>query len=176
MNCEINKNRNGIWSIIAVVSIFVLTIFDQFTKYLAIEHLKNKNPFVLISDVLELHYLENNGMAFGLFSGKIPFFVITCLLFLIFAVFFFWKIPKTRFYAPVISIEFVLIAGAIGNFIDRVWRGYVVDFIYVKLIDFPIFNVADIYVVMSCILLVILILFKYEDSDFKFLSLKNKEN
>ena len=74
-----------------------------------------------------------------------------------------------------IGIELVLSAGAIGNFIDRLWRGYVVDFIYVRCIDFPIFNVADIYVVTSCFLMIILIIFKYEDDDFKFLKLKHKE-
>ena len=59
--------------------------------------------------------------------------------------------------------------------IDRIWHGYVIDFFYFSLIDFPIFNVADIYVVVSMIALVLLIIFGYKDEDFSFLSLKKKK-
>ena len=65
-------------------------------------------------------------------------------------------------------------AGAIGNMIDRAVRGYVVDFFYFRLIDFPIFNVADIYVTVTMILLLILILFYYKEEDLEFLSRKGK--
>ena len=68
----------------------------------------------------------------------------------------------------------MLFAGGIGNFIDRVRFNYVVDFFYFKLIDFPIFNVADIYVSVSCVFLAILIIFFYKDKDFDFLG-KKKE-
>ena len=60
----------------------------------------------------------------------------------------------------------MLVSGAIGNFIDRVRFGYVRDFIYFKLINFPVFNVADCYVVIGCILFGILILFYYKDQEF----------
>ena len=56
-------------------------------------------------------------------------------------------------------------AGAVGNFIDRMSNGYVVDFFYFKLINFPVFNVADIYVTLSAVFLVILLLFKYKEED-----------
>ena len=69
----------------------------------------------------------------------------------------------------------VLFGGAAGNFIDRLFRGYVVDFIYFSLIDFPVFNIADIYVVCGGIVLVFLVVFKYKDEDFEFLSLKIKD-
>lgn len=172
-----SMEKTHIWIYVAApISIILLTFLDQYTKYLAIDRLKDHNPIILINHILEFRYLENKGMAFGLFSGRIPFFVFICIVFFILAIYFFVRIPKTKFYIPVILVEIVLTAGAAGNFIDRIWRGYVVDFIYFKLIDFPIFNVADIYVVLSCIVLVILIIFKYEDKDFKFLSLKIRKS
>ena len=66
----------------------------------------------------------------------------------------------------------VLFSGALGNFIDRLVHKYVVDFIYFSIIDFPVFNVADIYVTLSVITFVVLLLFKYKDNDFDFLKRK----
>ena len=60
----------------------------------------------------------------------------------------------------------LIAAGGIGNLIDRIFRGFVVDMIYFRLIDFPVFNVADIYVTVFTILLFVLILFKYSDEEF----------
>ena len=114
-------------------------------------------------------------MAFGLFEGKIPVFVILCLLFFGVFIYVYARIPKNRYYLPLSVTALVMVSGALGNFIDRVCRGYVVDFIYFSLIDFPIFNVADIYVVVSMIALVLLIIFGYKDEDFSFLSLKKKK-
>ena len=153
--------------------IFILTFLDQGSKYLVLTRLKNSPDILLIPGVLQLHYLENRGMAFGLFEGKIPVFVILCVLF--FCVFFYVyaRIPRTGYYLPLTITSLIMVSGALGNFIDRVFRKYVVDFIYFSLIDFPVFNMADIYVVCSGILLVILVCFKYKnDEDYHFLRLK----
>lgn len=153
--------------------IFILTFLDQGSKYLVLTRLKNSPDIILIPGVLQLHYLENCGMAFGLFEGKIPVFVILCVLF--FCVFFYVyaRIPRTGYYLPLTITSLIMVSGALGNFIDRVFRKYVVDFIYFSLIDFPVFNMADIYVVCSGILLVILVCFKYKnDEDYHFLRLK----
>lgn len=153
--------------------IFILTFLDQGSKYFVLTRLKNTPDIVLIPGVLQLHYLENRGMAFGLFEGKIPVFVILCVLF--FCVFFYVyaRIPRTGYYLPLTITSLIMVSGALGNFIDRVFRKYVVDFIYFSLIDFPVFNMADIYVVCSGILLVILVCFKYKnDEDYHFLRLK----
>ena len=153
--------------------IFILTFLDQGSKYFVLTRLKNTPDFILIPGVLQLHYLENRGMAFGLFEGKIPVFVILCVLF--FCVFFYVyaRIPRTGYYLPLTITSLIMVSGALGNFIDRVFRKYVVDFIYFSLIDFPVFNMADIYVVCSGILLVILVCFKYKnDEDYHFLRLK----
>ena len=153
--------------------IFILTFLDQGSKYFVLTRLKNTPDIILIPGVLQLHYLENRGMAFGLFEGKIPVFVILCVLF--FCVFFYVyaRIPRTGYYIPLTITSLIMVSGALGNFIDRVFRKYVVDFIYFSLIDFPVFNMADIYVVCSGILLVILVCFKYKnDEDYHFLRLK----
>ena len=154
-------------------TIFILTFLDQGSKYFVLTRLKNTPDIILIHGVLQLHYLENRGMAFGLFEGKIPVFVILCVLF--FCVFFYVyaRIPRTGYYLPLTITSLIMVSGALGNFIDRVFRKYVVDFIYFSLIDFPVFNMADIYVVCSGILLVILVCFKYKnDEDYHFLRLK----
>ena len=153
--------------------IFILTFLDQGSKYFVLTRLKKTPDIILIPGVLQLHYLENRGMAFGLFEGKIPVFVILCVLF--FCVFFYVyaRIPRTGYYLPLTITSLIMVSGALGNFIDRVFRKYVVDFIYFSLIDFPVFNMADIYVVCSGILLVILVCFKYKnDEDYHFLRLK----
>lgn len=167
---EKNTGHSFLWVLTGFFSIFFLTLADQLTKLLAIRRLKGQASIVLIPNVLEFSYLENRGMAFGLFQGKIPFFVIMCLVF--FGVFLYvWiKVPKNRYYLPFTAVLFILTSGALGNFIDRVCRGYVVDFIYVSLIDFPIFNLADVYVVCGGILLLLLVCFYYkDDADFDFL-------
>ena len=153
--------------------IFILTFLDQGSKYFVLTRLKNTPDIILIPGVLQLHYLENRGMAFGLFEGKIPVFVILCVLF--FCVFFYVyaRIPRTGYYLPLTITSLIMVSGALGNFIDRIFRKYVVDFIYFSLIDFPVFNMADIYVVCSGILLVILVCFKYKNAeDYHFLRLK----
>lgn len=157
----------------AGIIILVLTLLDQVSKHLILTYLKGENDISLIPGVLQLRYIENRGMAFGLFEGKIPVFVILCLLFFCLFVYVYARIPRTRYYLPLAVTSVIMVSGALGNFIDRVFRGYVVDFIYFSLIDFPVFNMADIYVVCSGILLVLLVCFKYRnDEDYDFLRIK----
>nr|WP_294529972.1 signal peptidase II [uncultured Blautia sp.] len=158
-----------------ILPVIGLTLVDQLTKYLAVVFLKNTSGKVLIPGVLELSYLENRGMAFGMLQGKIPFLLIMCFFFLILALYIYIRMPKTAYYIPLMVLDMVVFAGALGNFVDRFFREYVVDFIYFSLIDFPTFNVADIYVVCGGILTVLFVLFKYKDDrDFDFLKFNSK--
>ena len=152
-------------SILAIAGGLVLILFDQFTKYMAVAHLKDQNPFVLIQNIFQLQYLENSGAAFGLLQGKKVLFLIVTFAFLIAAGFLFYKLPLGRKYEPLRIVIVVLASGAIGNMLDRVFRNYVVDFFYFEWIDFPIFNVADIYVTLSAATLFILLLFYYKEED-----------
>lgn len=170
-----NKKSSIVYGICGLAGILLLTFIDQWTKYLAVLHLKNQESIVLIPGVFQLQYLENHGAAFGILQGQQWIFFLMTIVYLVAAVWIYLRIPKTKKYFPLHIIAVVLTAGALGNFIDRISQGYVVDFFYFSLIDFPIFNVADIYVVLSFIGLAICILFVYKDEDFAFLNLKKKE-
>lgn len=170
-----NKKSSIVYGICGLAGILLLTFIDQWTKYLAVLHLKNQESIVLIPGVFQLQYLENHGAAFGILQGQQWIFFLMTIVYLVAAVWIYLRIPKTKKYFPLHMIAVVLTAGALGNFIDRIFQGYVVDFFYFSLIDFPIFNVADIYVVLSFIGLAICILFVYKDEDFAFLNLKKKE-
>lgn len=173
---DTKKNRSFAFCAAAgLVIMAVLTALDQYTKYLAASLLKAKEPLVLINGVFELEYLENHGAAFGVLQGRKEFIVLAGIIILIVIGYCYYRLPRTKKYDPLRILAAVLAAGAVGNMIDRVWHGYVIDFFYFSLIDFPIFNVADIYVVVSMILLVLLVFFGYKDEDFSFLSLKAKK-
>ncbi|MDO5539848.1 MAG: signal peptidase II [Eubacteriales bacterium] len=144
-----------------ILTTVILTAFDQLTKYFAVLHLKETSGVPLISGVFELYYLENTGAAWGLFGGmKWLFLILTALISAL--IMYSWiKIPNTAKYTAFRILSSILAAGAIGNALDRVFRGFVVDFFYFSLIDFPVFNVADCFVCVSLIL--ILIIYRNED-------------
>ena len=150
----------------------VLLGFDQFTKYLAVTFLKDDGPFIIIDGVFQLRYLENRGAAFGMMQGRQYLFVAGAAVIVLLIAYFYQKMPMTKKYIPLRICAVLLCSGAIGNMIDRLKLNYVVDFFYFDLIDFPIFNVADCYVVVACIAFVFLILFYYkEDDDFAWISI-----
>lgn len=169
-----SNRAKGIYIFLDLLFFILLVILDQITKNLAVLHLKDKPAIVLWDGVFELHYLENSGAAFGMLQNQKILFVSIAAVILVIIGYLLIKLPRSKHFA-ILEILLVLIAaGAVGNMIDRVQYNYVVDFFYFKLIDFPIFNVADIYVSVSCVVLAVLILFFYKDSDFDFLS-KKKE-
>ena len=170
-----NKKQKLHFGIFGLAGVILLTILDQLTKYLAVIHLAGKEAFVLIPGVFELRYLENRGAAFGILQNKQIFFILLTLLYVCIAVWIYFRIPREKKYYLLHSITIILTAGALGNFIDRLVNGYVVDFFYFSLIDFPIFNVADIYVTAAVILLIIALFFVYKEEDLTFLSKKKKE-
>ena len=150
----------------AVVSSILLIAFDQFTKNLAVSHLKEQADIPILKGIFELSYVENRGAAFGMMQNKQGFFLIMTAVVLVGILWLFHKIPQDKRYLPLRAVLVLLTSGAIGNFIDRASQNYVVDFFYFKLIDFPVFNVADIYVVVSVFCLAFLILFYYKEEEF----------
>ena len=153
----------------------VLVLLDQYTKLLAVAHLKGKTPLVILDGVFELLYSENRGAAFGILQGKQWFFFLVAAAVVIAVLVFVAKLPSGSRYLPLYIAMILLLSGAVGNLIDRAVRGFVVDFFYFSLIDFPIFNVADCYVVCAAGLLILLIGFFYKEDELSFLSSK-KEN
>ena len=148
----------------------LLILFDQFTKYLATVKLKGKEPFDVIEGVFQFYYHENTGSAFGMFVGKTVFLLLFTTLILIGILYTYFKMPDEKRFIPLRILSMFLIAGAVGNMIDRYAYHYVVDFLYFELIDFPIFNVADCYVTVSAVILLILSFFYYKEEDFDQLS------
>ncbi|MDE6881984.1 MAG: signal peptidase II [Lachnospiraceae bacterium] len=157
-----------------LIGIIVLVLFDQYTKNLAVVHLKDKPAFNIINGVLELNYLENKGAAFGMLQNQKAFFIFVAFVILGVIGYVLYKMPDDKKYGILHALLSLIAAGAIGNMIDRIRLDYVVDFIYFVLINFPIFNVADIYVSLSTAALVILLLFYYKESDLSFISFKQK--
>ena len=157
-------HKNFAW--LAPVLLVTLVGLDQWTKSLAVINLKGHTPFVIWDGVLEFYYYENTGAAWGMLKEKqIFFYILTVAFFVILQI----EVNRLRHNERFLLLNYVFIlmmAGAAGNFIDRVVQQYVVDFIYVKLIDFPIFNVADIYITVSVGILLVLMLFYYSDEEF----------
>ena len=150
----------------AGIAVLLLVLLDQWTKVLAVRHLMNTDGITLIPKVFRLYYLENRGSAFGLMQNQKVFLVFFTVIILAVLTFFYRKIPDTGRMMSLKIAAVLIYAGAIGNFIDRIRQSYVVDFFYFELIDFPVFNVADIYVTTAAIALIILVIFYYKDEDF----------
>ena len=147
--------------IIALAGIFL----DQITKYLAVVHLKGKEAYVLWDQVFQLEYLENRGAAFGMLQNQQIFFFFSVILISAVVVWFYLRVPMEKKFLPLRLCAVFIMAGAYGNFIYRLRLGYVIDFFYFKLIDFPVFNVADIYVTVSTIVFCLLLFFYYKEED-----------
>lgn len=145
--------------ILSIIAIVVLVSLDQFVKYLTVTHLMLK-PIVLIENVFELTYVENKGAAWSILENQIWFFILMTVIILALIV---YACYKKMIYTKLGQISLVLIcAGAIGNLIDRITHGYVIDMFSFKLINFPVFNVADICIVCGGILFVFYMMFQHD--------------
>lgn len=142
-----------------IMLFIVLLIGDQASKYWARTVLYQQSSIQVIPHILRFTYVENRGAAFGMLQGQKIFFVI--MTFLLIGLFFVY-LKKTNTNKWMKWTASIIIAGAIGNLIDRVLLGYVVDFIDFHIIWRYVFNVADIYVVGGTLLLALQILLQDE--------------
>ena len=165
MNKKEQKRTKVIMLLIDTAVAALLLTMDQFRKYLAIQRLKDNPAKVLIKGVLELNYLENRGSAFGMLQNQKFFILFIGIVFLAVILFFMFKLPVEKKFRVVHILLSAVIAGGIGNMIDRFRFDYVVDFISFVLINFPVFNVADCYVTVAAFLLILLIMWYYQDED-----------
>ncbi len=161
--------------ILDFVIMCILIVVDQYTKALAVVTLKDKPAIPIIPGVLEFNYLENRGAAFGMMQNQKIFFIFVAVIILSCIIYILVKTPPEKKYVIIHILLVFIAAGAVGNMIDRLSLNYVVDFIYIKAINFPVFNVADIYVTCATFVLVILLLFVYKDNDLKFLSFRTEK-
>lgn len=161
--------------IYSIVIIIILISLDQITKYLSEIFLKGTNGFFILNDSLGLYYVENTGISFSMLSGKLGIISIVTLIIIAFIIYILLKTPKTKKYFPIYIALIFLLSGALGNLIDRIFRGFVIDFIDIAIISFPIFNLADIYVCISLIGIVLLIIFNYKEEDFDYIFPQKKK-
>ena len=132
---------------------------DQLTKWLAVTYLKAVDTVPIIKNALHLTYLENRGAAFGMLKDHRWVFMVVSTLAII-AIIAAMLLYYKKLYSPFLYVGLAFIAGGgIGNMIDRIWLGYVVDFIDFRLIDFAIFNTADSFVCVGCAIVILYVIF-----------------
>ncbi len=141
-------NKKKIISIVIGIAIIVL---DQLTKMALI----NKN-ITLIPNLMEFTYTKNTGAAFGIGSNNIIMVIIVNVIILGFIIKFLKDNSKKVDFSIIVSLVLIL-SGAIGNLIDRLFRGFVIDFIDINVFNFPNFNIADIAIVLGIFVLIIVI-------------------
>ncbi len=138
-----------IWLLISVGVIFL----DQITKWLAVIFLQGNPSVSVIPWFIQFSYLENRGAAWGMFAdNRWVFMTISTIAIIAVCVYMFVKRPKSKLLC--ISLAFI-VGGGIGNMIDRVLLGFVVDFLEFTFMDFPVFNVADSFVCVGAAMLML---------------------
>lgn len=168
---QIQKNNKIAGNFLpAIISFLILVVIDQVTKYIVDYNMNLYDSIPLIKNVFEIYYIHNPGAAWGIFANKQILFYICTVVVLILGIGFYIRCAKTGHFRDIQSLIVLVLAGAVGNFIDRIRFQYVIDFFYFKLINFPVFNVADCYVTIGFICLIFLIFFKYKEEDLEKLS------
>ena len=140
-----------------IILAIVIVIIDRVTKILAETFIADDQVIGVIPEVFSFVYTENTGAAFSILSDKTWLLSIVSVAFCV-GVIIYWilKKPNKKMLCTSVSLIF---AGALGNAIDRIMYGYVVDFIRTDFIDFPVFNVADIAITIGAALLMIFVIF-----------------
>lgn len=160
---------------ITIILAAAIVALDQASKFFVLRDLKPIGDVPIWDGVLHLHYAQNTGASFGMLPGlKWVFLVIACLF--VIATFIFVIIKRKKIDVFALVTLGLICGGALGNAIDRIRFGYVIDFVYFKLINFAIFNLADSCIVIGGILLGIYVLFIYRDPEKKKISEAEKEN
>ncbi|OJV62542.1 MAG: signal peptidase II [Clostridiales bacterium 38-18] len=145
------------------VGVIVLLVLDQITKHYAVSQLIGKGQVDFIPNLLGFRYTENTGAAFSILREKQLLLILLTSVVIVALIGYFIKAIRTDVHMVVRISYMMIIAGAVGNLIDRVRLNYVIDFLEFRFMSFPIFNIADVCVVVGVILLAIAALFlKYE--------------
>ncbi|MCT4633849.1 MAG: signal peptidase II [Firmicutes bacterium] len=138
--------------------IIIGVVLDQIFKYLTVTKLSEVATFPLIENVFHLTYVKNTGAAFSMLSGKQGFLIAMTLIVIIFIFYYIWKNKNVEDKKWVVFSIAMIQSGAIGNLIDRIRLNYVIDYFDFRLINFAVFNFADVLIVCGTILLGILMI------------------
>ena len=145
------------FALLALFSAGIVAV-DQLTKFLVIANIPLYADIPFIPGIIQLTYVRNTGAAFSMLQGQRWLFVVVFVILTVLIVLEYFKspMPFTKFERWCIAAVY---GGGLGNVIDRVFRGYVVDMLETKFMDFPVFNVADCFITCGCILLLVHIIF-----------------
>ncbi len=143
---------------LTVLSIAAMVALDQLSKWWAVAYLQPQGSLPLIPGVLQLTYALNDGAAFSMLAGRQTLLIgVTVAAMLVMLVILLWRKAPNAFVHWGLTL---VVGGGIGNLIDRVLNGVVVDYFEVLFMEFAIFNVADCFVVVGCVMLFIGVLFE----------------
>jgi len=148
---------------IYLLLLIAIIAVDQLTKYIAVTKLMPIGSVTFIEGIMDFRFVKNFGAAFGILQGAKWVFVVMTVAIAIGTVIAFKKMPKDKGYDLVRISLIMILGGAIGNCIDRLLRGFVVDFFATTFINYPVFNVADIFVVIGAFLMAFTVLFVIKD-------------
>ncbi len=143
--------------LICFLIMVVVIVLDQVTKWLAVEFLTKVETVPIIEDILHLTYIENSGAAFGMLKNNRWVFLVISTVAIIGLIIYLIKYPPKNKWL-LFGLSFI-VGGGIGNMIDRIGLGYVVDFIDFRAINFAVFNTADSFVCIGAALVLIYVLF-----------------
>ncbi len=142
--------------IIAFIVAILLAVGDQLIKLLVTNTLKSGGTVSLLNGLVEFFYCENEGMAFGMLqNGRWIFIVFTIIILVVLVVYMIKTKPKSKFLLASLSL---IIGGGLGNLIDRIFYGYVIDYIQLSFFS-PVCNFADYCITAGTVMLIIYILF-----------------
>ncbi len=147
------NKKNNFLMIIAII----LVLMDQIIKIVISTKLYN-STIMLIPHVLNLTYVQNTGAAFGIGSNSTSMFIAVNIVVIGLITYFIFS-KKEEISNPILIALYLIIAGGISNLIDRIVRGFVIDYIDISpLIKYPVFNLADVFIVIGCIIIAIYII------------------
>ena len=149
---------------IYIVAILVFTCLDQFSKYQIVLSLKLGEKITVIDKLFYITHVRNYGAGFSILQNARLFLSVVSIIAIIVL---FYMLITTKRKRTFVSISYIMvIAGALGNLIDRLRLGYVVDFLDFKIFgyDFPVFNVADCFITVGCFFLIIISLLEKNDA------------
>ncbi len=175
MNTKSKKINNSIKMLMIDLCISLIAIFlDQITKIHIRKTLPVSSGYDVIPGILQILHHENPGASWGMMKGQTTLFLVIAVVVVIGLGIFATRIPQEKKYLPMNLATSLILAGAIGNTIDRIMKKTVTDFIYVSCINFPIFNVADMYIVVATFGIAAMVIFVYKEDDLQFMDFGRK--
>ncbi|MBS4462778.1 signal peptidase II [Aerococcaceae bacterium zg-B36] len=146
--------------IIGLCVAFFIILIDQLVKFWTINHIVLHQSLPGIPKVFDFFYIQNTGASWGIFSGQFQLFYIVTILIVGYLLYLLYKTASNQRMSRI--AYGLLIGGAIGNFIDRILNGYVIDMFRLLFINFPIFNVADIALTIGVLMLILMLILDKE--------------